>query len=248
MLRGNVQWWASSPEGSSPPSIRRVVLPLVTRAWRSQSDWFVSRYYLSPGSRRGLVPVRSRLPSGSRSYPVDCWRLYLGPSPRSGQRRRPPNHDPGLLVWRKADNHTAFTDGYRTWVNGPYGLQVRLNTARFSSGTRSSTVDHRSTFERRLPACRRQFVLKPPVGRGEAEHSGGDQLSRSERFWHDQYRPSVWTDHGGARPIDRGRRPPRCRGRPGARSDPRVEPRPWAEHHVEVRRALTKSCSQRRTI
>src|SRR5579862_5934823 len=34
----------------------------------------------------------------------------------------------GLLVWRKIDNHTAFTDGYRTWVNGPYGLQERLNT------------------------------------------------------------------------------------------------------------------------
>lgn len=29
----------------------------------------------------------------------------------------------GLLVWRKSDNFTAFTDGYRTWVNGPYGIQ-----------------------------------------------------------------------------------------------------------------------------
>jgi hypothetical protein len=38
----------------------------------------------------------------------------------------------GLLVWRKADNHTAFTDGYHTWVNGPFGLQERLNNARFS--------------------------------------------------------------------------------------------------------------------
>ena len=37
----------------------------------------------------------------------------------------------GLLVWRQADNWTAFTDGYRTWINGPYGLQVRLNTERF---------------------------------------------------------------------------------------------------------------------
>ena len=37
----------------------------------------------------------------------------------------------GLLVWRKADNWTAFTDGYRTWLNGPYGLQQRLNTERF---------------------------------------------------------------------------------------------------------------------
>ena len=37
----------------------------------------------------------------------------------------------GLMVWRKHDNWTAFTDGYRTWINGPYGLQKRLNTARF---------------------------------------------------------------------------------------------------------------------
>ncbi|MCL5946618.1 MAG: hypothetical protein M1298_01145 [Chloroflexi bacterium] len=38
----------------------------------------------------------------------------------------------GLLVWRKADNWTAFTDGYRTWINGPYGLEERLNTQRFA--------------------------------------------------------------------------------------------------------------------
>jgi Protein of unknown function (DUF4232) len=38
----------------------------------------------------------------------------------------------GLLVWRKADNWTAFTDGYATWVNGPFGLQQRLNTQRFA--------------------------------------------------------------------------------------------------------------------
>jgi uncharacterized protein YkwD len=37
----------------------------------------------------------------------------------------------GLLVWRKADNWTAFTDGYHTWVNGPNGVQERLNTQRF---------------------------------------------------------------------------------------------------------------------
>ncbi len=37
----------------------------------------------------------------------------------------------GLLVWRIADNHTAFTDGYHTWISGPNGLQKRLNTERF---------------------------------------------------------------------------------------------------------------------
>jgi hypothetical protein len=37
----------------------------------------------------------------------------------------------GLLVWRKEDNWTAFTDGYQTWINGPFGVQQRLNTERF---------------------------------------------------------------------------------------------------------------------
>lgn len=37
----------------------------------------------------------------------------------------------GLLVWRKVDNWTAFTDGYRSWINGPFGLEDRLNSERF---------------------------------------------------------------------------------------------------------------------
>lgn len=37
----------------------------------------------------------------------------------------------GLLVWKKAANITAFTDGARTWVNGPNGLEERSNDERF---------------------------------------------------------------------------------------------------------------------
>src|SRR5512133_2862493 len=37
----------------------------------------------------------------------------------------------GLMVWRKADNWTAFTNGYMSWINGRLGLQSRLNTERF---------------------------------------------------------------------------------------------------------------------
>lgn len=54
----------------------------------------------------------------------------------------------GMLAWRHADNWTAFTDGYHTWVDGPNGLQERLNSARFpwehdmdnSSNVTSSTT------------------------------------------------------------------------------------------------------------
>ncbi len=34
----------------------------------------------------------------------------------------------GQLIWRKADNWTAFTDGSHTWINGPLGIQSRPNT------------------------------------------------------------------------------------------------------------------------
>lgn len=33
----------------------------------------------------------------------------------------------GLLVWRKCDNWTAFTNGSTTWINGPPGLVTRPN-------------------------------------------------------------------------------------------------------------------------
>ena len=38
----------------------------------------------------------------------------------------------GLLVWRKIDNFTAFTDGATSWINGPNGLQSRPNGERFA--------------------------------------------------------------------------------------------------------------------
>jgi len=38
----------------------------------------------------------------------------------------------GLMVWRKADNWTAFTNGSRTWINGPAAVQDRSNVELFS--------------------------------------------------------------------------------------------------------------------
>ncbi len=50
-------------------------------------------------------------------------------NPDNGDALQQTTH--GLLVWRKADNWTAFTDGTTTWINGPYGLQSRPNSERF---------------------------------------------------------------------------------------------------------------------
>ena len=58
----------------------------------------------------------------------DCWENeHYNANGDSTQRT-----SGGMLVWRKADNWTAFTDGYRTWVNGPNGLEIRGNTERFA--------------------------------------------------------------------------------------------------------------------
>jgi hypothetical protein len=57
---------------------------------------------------------------------------HFNPANGNSEQRTTAHHGQGgLLVWRKADNWTAFTDGHRTWVNGPFGLQERLNTERF---------------------------------------------------------------------------------------------------------------------
>ena len=57
-----------------------------------------------------------------------CWEdEHFNPANGNAEQRT----SGGLLAWRKVDNWTAFTDGYRTWVNGPNGLQVRLNAERF---------------------------------------------------------------------------------------------------------------------
>lgn len=60
----------------------------------------------------------------------------------------------GLLVWRKADNHTAFTNGSTTWVLGPHGLQVRPNNDRFAwePDVAPSIVDPRLSASYQLAA------------------------------------------------------------------------------------------------
>ena len=50
--------------------------------------------------------------------------------PVSGDTRQATTR--GELVYRRASNTSAFTNGYETWVMGPNGLQRRLNTERFA--------------------------------------------------------------------------------------------------------------------
>lgn len=59
----------------------------------------------------------------------------------------------GLMAWRKADNWTAFTNGYVTWINGPGGLVSRLNTDRFPWEGDTGTIAKGVGWSVRLPAA-----------------------------------------------------------------------------------------------
>jgi hypothetical protein len=47
----------------------------------------------------------------------------------------------GLFALRSRENWIGFTDGHRTWVKGPNGVQMRLNSERFSWESASATFD-----------------------------------------------------------------------------------------------------------
>ena len=60
----------------------------------------------------------------------------------------------GQLTWRKADNWTGFTDGQRTWINGPEGLQQRPNGEQFpweAAVTQRLTLDQLRNAQYHLP-------------------------------------------------------------------------------------------------
>ena len=71
----------------------------------------------------------------------------------------------GLMVWRKLDNWTAFTDGYRTWINGPNGLQSRLNTEQFDweGGDQATPVPVPDATPDATPAPQATAVVVAPV-------------------------------------------------------------------------------------
>ncbi|CAA9210973.1 MAG: hypothetical protein AVDCRST_MAG77-264 [uncultured Chloroflexi bacterium] len=87
----------------------------------------------------------------------------------------------GLLVWRKADNWTAFTDGYVTWVNGPLGVQRRLNTQRFDwegdAGASGTEVIDASPAPGAQPAVT-VLAAGDVAGCAPAQRAGADATAR----------------------------------------------------------------------
>jgi hypothetical protein len=75
--------------------------------------------------RLGFATLASMIPQVAGAPVEDEWH-----NPATGDTLQ--QTTTGLMVWRKGDNWTAFTDGSRTWINGPHGLQTRLNGQRFA--------------------------------------------------------------------------------------------------------------------
>ena len=70
---------------------------------------------------------RSTTLSASRSATAPTTRATTRPTATASSTRRPGTARGGLLVWRKCDDWTAFTDGATTWINGPAGVVTRPN-------------------------------------------------------------------------------------------------------------------------
>lgn len=92
----------------------------------------------------------------------------------------------GLLVWRRADNDTAFTDGYHTWVNGPFGVQQRLNTERFpweSDPTPASPTTQRPLLGVNLHPLQNVYAIYPPDRVLDRAVEAGASVVRIDVHW-----------------------------------------------------------------
>ena len=146
-----MQSWMNSPghrQNLLSPSAREIGIGHVQQGGTKYGHYWVQNF----GARAG-APMASRAvapPPAAPAPGANGCKFQLGfaalraavPGVVGGcledEHHNPANGDAlqkttgGLLVWRKSDNFTAFTDGHRSWVNGPFGVQSRLNTERFS--------------------------------------------------------------------------------------------------------------------
>jgi hypothetical protein len=115
--------WIAGPGGlrrwPNPPQLRF--------AWIAPPPTTSCRFTGGFGFFSRLVPgIIGQCLGNERDNPVNATQPNA-PFQRDGVQHT----TRGLLAYRFVDNHTAFTDGYRTIVHGPCGMEERLNTQRF---------------------------------------------------------------------------------------------------------------------
>ena len=153
-------WSRESVAAVSPPTDARPVLRLVgmavvamlaalalavTGTGRAAADVSTCQFVLGFGELQAMAP----------DTVGDCVDNEQH-DPSDGMTRQLTSG--GVLLWDKATNWTAFTDGYRTWVNSPTGLQARLSIERFdwepasiaAGGTAQADASTREYVERAI--------------------------------------------------------------------------------------------------
>ena len=70
----------------------------------------------------------------------------------------------GLMVWKKANNWTGFTDGAMTWINSPFGLLERPNDQQFAWET-SASAGPPATFGDPFAYCATVGTVDQPDAR-----------------------------------------------------------------------------------
>jgi hypothetical protein len=103
-------------------------LPEITRADSGGGDNSGSQ---NPTFRLGFADLASQISNAGQPLENE----HYGSNGDSLQQT-----SKGLMVWRKTDNWTAFTDGINTWVNGPNGVQKRPNSERFPWESKTQTI------------------------------------------------------------------------------------------------------------
>jgi hypothetical protein len=114
----------------------------------------------------GFRALRDRIPDRVGDCLENEW--HNSANGNTEQRTTAHHGNGGLLVWRKADNWTAFTDGHHTWVAGPFGVQQRLNSG--------------PLFDWEAPAAA-QGSVPPPVSGEWAQHDDAEKAFRYPAGW-----------------------------------------------------------------
>jgi hypothetical protein len=98
--------------------LRRALLLLLLMAEFGPGSAAVSAGPAQCEFQHGFRTLHDRIPA----LVADCLEDEHGNPANGNVEQRTTG---GLLVWRPADNWTAFTDGATTWINGPDGLVQR---------------------------------------------------------------------------------------------------------------------------